>query len=180
MWFDLRAFAILLRCSMPLALCSCGFQPMLATSNGTSSVADSFARIKVATIENRSGQVLRNDLIDTLTPRGEPDHPDYTLYIRIEEPQQNLAFQRNNSVTNVGYGINAYWQLVNDKGATVYASTSSSSQQYTISNSQYSAGVSAQNTRDQILQDISQDIRNKLGQYFITRKPSAPYTPSEH
>jgi LPS-assembly lipoprotein len=149
----------------------CGFQPMLAESHDPSSVADNFAKIKVANIDNRSGQVLRNDLIDTLTPRGEPRRPAYTLVIRIEEPQQNLAFQRNNSVTNVGYSVIAYWRLVDQKGAPIYSSVSSSSQQYTLSNSQYATGVSAQNTRDQVVQDISQDIRNRLAQYFLSMNP---------
>ena len=150
----------------------CGFQPMLAKSRDQSSVEDNFAKIKVATIENRSGQVLRNNLIDTLTPGGEPSHPAYTLLIRIEEPQQNLAFQRNNSVTNVAYSINAYWRLVDQNGSPVYASTSSSSQQYTLSNSQYATSVSAQNTRDQIVQDLTQDIRNQLARYFLSAKPT--------
>lgn len=168
----------LLLASQAAVLCllgGCGFRPMLADTHDPSSVADNFAKIKVATIENRSGQVLRNDLIDTLTPRGEPSHPAYTLVIRIEEPQQNLAFQRNNSVTNVSYSVVAYWRLVDQKGAPIYTSASSSSQQYTLSNSQYATSVSAQNTRDQVVQDISQDIRNKLAQYFLSLAPASQH-----
>ena len=175
-----RIAALVLRCTMLSALSGCGFQPMLAKTHGTSSLSDNLSKIKVGTIDNRSGQVLRNDLIDTLTPQGEPERPEYVLYVRIQEPQQNLAFQRNNSVTNVGYGINAYWQLVDNKGSNVFTSSSTASQQYTLSNSQYASSVSAQNTRDQILNDISQDIRNQLARYFLSQKPLPANPPSQH
>lgn len=138
-----------------------------------SPVASELASVKVAYIDNRSGQVLRNDLINTLTPGGEPSRPKYTLTIRIEEPFQNLAFQRNNSVSFVGYTVNAYWSLVDAKGVAVYSSASSSSQNYAITNSQYASAVSAQNTRDLIMLDISQDIRNKLAQYLLSQHNAA-------
>lgn len=159
-------------------LSGCGFSPMLGSTSDQSSVADEFAKIKVGYIENRSGQILRNNLVKTLNPRGEPSRPEYTLVIRIEEPQQNLAFQRNNSVTNVNSGVQAYWSLRDNNGATVYSATSTSIQQYVISSSPYAAVVSAQNARDQNLGQITQDIRNKLAHYFFTRAP-AP-TKSDH
>lgn len=132
-------------------------------------VAGDLAKVKVGYVEGRSGQVLRNDLVDALNPRGEPDQPDYTLALRIDEPQQNLAYQRNNSVTNVSYGVIAYWTLIDRNGNAALTSSSTSSQQYAISNSQYATAVSALNVRDRIMLDISSDIRNKLAQYFARR-----------
>ena len=161
--------AILTLALWSVLLSGCGFHPMLAVQTGPSSVEGDLAKIKVGYIENRSGQVLRNDLIDALSPRGEPDQPEYALTVRIEEPQQNLAFQRNNSVTNVSYSIFARWALSDKNGTVIYSSSSSSSQQYPMSNSQYATGASALNARDRIAQDISQDIRNKLAQFFVAR-----------
>ncbi len=164
-----RSLKLLMAASVALGLCGCGFRPMLAARDDHSSVSDKLASVKVGTIEDRSGQVLRNDLVDALNPRGEPLQPDYTLTIRIEEPQKNLAFQRNNSVTNVSYGVIAYWSLLDRNGAQVFSGGSSSSQQYEISNSQYATAVSAANVRDRIMLDISSDIRNKIAQYFVSR-----------
>ena len=142
---------------------------MLAVRQDNRSVVDDLSKVKVGYVEGRSGQVLRNDLVDALNPRGEPNEPQYTLTLRIEEPQQNLAFQRNNSVTNVGYSVIAYWTLMDRNGATVFTNSSSSSQQYAMSNSQYATAASALNVRDRIMLDISSDIRNRLAQYFVER-----------
>ncbi|MBV8534762.1 MAG: hypothetical protein JO128_04160 [Alphaproteobacteria bacterium] len=155
--------------ALALVLGGCGFQPMLGIHDDNSSVAGELAKIKVGYIENRSGQVLRNDLVDALNPRGEPDHPKYTLVLRILEPQQNLAFQRNNSVTNVNYVAIAYWSLLDTDQKVLFSNGSSSAQQYEISNSQYATAISAQNVRDRIMLDISSDIRNKIAQYFSVK-----------
>jgi hypothetical protein len=147
---------------------------MLAVHDDKSAVSDEFSSIKVNMIEGRSGQVLRNDLTNALSPRGEPALPEYTLIARLDEPQRNLAFQRNNSVSFVGYSMIAYWTLLDKNGTIVYASSSSSTLNYAISTSQYATAVSAENTRDLVALDISQDIRNKLAQYFTAKKTAAP------
>jgi hypothetical protein len=116
---------------------------------------------------------LRNDLVSVLSPSGEPSQPKYTLSIKIEEPLQNLAFQRNNGISFVGYSVNAFWTLADTKGVPIYSGQSSSSQNYAVSNSQYATAISAQNTRDLVMLDISQDIRSKLSQYLLQTAASA-------
>lgn len=164
---------------MASLLAGCGFQPLLGTQEGVPSVAANFAKVHVAMIDSRTGQVLRNDLIEILTPQGEPAQPAYTLTLRVEEPlqNQNYAFQRNNSVTDVNYSVIAYWSLLDKNGVVLVSSTSSASELYAMSSSQYASTVSAQNTRDQDVMEISQDIRNQLAQYFLAHKP-APSRPS--
>jgi len=135
-------------------------------------MADAFAKIKIGYVQDRSGQVLRNDLVETLNPGGEPSQPAYTLTIKIEEPQRNLAFQRNNSVSFVSYSVIAYWSLADQNGSTVFSTYSSSSLQYAISNSQYATAVNAQDARDRVVLDISQDIRNQLARYFLSQRPT--------
>lgn len=165
---------------MASLLAACGFEPMLGTHDSSvGSVAADFAKVQVGTIENRSGQLLRNDLIEILTPQGEPERPEYTLTVKLEEPiqNQNYAFQRDNSVTDVNYVVIANWSLLDKSGAVALASTSTASELYAMSNSQYASTVSAQNTRDQIVLEISQDIRNKLAQYFLSRPANSSSKP---
>lgn len=157
-------------------LAGCGFHPLLGSDeNNAPSVAAGFDKVRIATIDSRSGQVLRNDLIDTLTPQGEPARPEYTLRVKLEEPlqNQNYAFQRNNSVTNVNYTVIAYWTLFDKDGRILVSRASSASELYAMSNSQYATTVSAQNTRDQVAMEISQDIRNKLAQFFLANRPAS-------
>jgi LPS-assembly lipoprotein len=162
--------AALLAC---ISVMGCNFEPMLASRDTKTSASEDLAKIHVAYIENRSGQILRNHLIDSLTPRGEPPQPEYTLTIKIIEPLQNLAYQRNNSVSNYGYSVTAYVWLNDKTGTTVLYTTSTVSSQFAVSNSQYATIASLQSARENTLLDISQDIRNLVAQYFVSRKPAA-------
>lgn len=155
------------------ALWGCGFKPLLATQDNGASPANELGSVRVASIEGRTGQVLRNDLITVLTPRGEPDRPKYTLVITVQEPQTNLAFQRDNSISFVSAAVNARWSLLNNNGTIVFSGASSSSSRYVISNSPYATTTSADNTRDLNAQGIAEDIRDKLAQYFLTSPPIA-------
>ncbi len=175
-----RAFATICLPAVALTLQACGFHPMLAARDANGgSVAGEFAYIQVASIDGRTGQVLRNDLVNALSPQGEPDRPKYTLIMRLEEPRQNLAFQRNNSISFVAYGVTAYWSLLDKQGKKMFVSVSSSSEQYAVSNSQYATAVSSDNTRDLVALDISQDIRTKLAQYFLSQKTASQKVPAQ-
>ena len=57
-----------------LVLSGCGFEPLYGRF-GDSSIADDLARIKIQAIGGRSGQLLRNHLLDGLTPKGELTRP---------------------------------------------------------------------------------------------------------
>lgn len=76
------SFTRLLTLCLLLSLTSCGFQPLYTPYN---SRHNSSYPIKIAPIENREGQILRNDLVDILTPEGAPSHPLYLLDITLTE-----------------------------------------------------------------------------------------------
>lgn len=78
MWFC-RLFAFLLPLSL---LTGCGFQPLHVPIEGCPQIA---VPIKIATIKDREGQILRNYLVDYLTPEGTPPHPQYLLEISLTD-----------------------------------------------------------------------------------------------
>ena len=151
-----------------VVLGACGFEPMMAVRQDKTTVSDELSRIRIAYIDNRAGQILRNSLIDSLTPRGEPSQAKYTLVIKIVEPRQSLAYQRNDSVVDVGYTVSASFWLYDSKSTMIWSASSSSSSTYAVSTSQYATVASLENTRDRVMQDLSSDIRNQLATYFAT------------
>ncbi|MFM8988614.1 MAG: hypothetical protein ACKOUS_02890, partial [Alphaproteobacteria bacterium] len=60
-----RTALLLLAGALPV-LAGCGFSPLYGRSEG-GAVAEELAKIRVLPIANRSGQVLRNHLLDGLT-----------------------------------------------------------------------------------------------------------------
>ncbi|MCM0018644.1 MAG: hypothetical protein NBV67_01485, partial [Tagaea sp.] len=75
-----RALSAALAAAFVLA--GCGFEPLHRTT-ARGSAADSLAAIRIDPIADRSGQILRNYLLDRLSPRGTPARPDYVLRVRL-------------------------------------------------------------------------------------------------
>src|SRR3982750_3982532 len=73
-----------------LFLASCGFTPLygnMGTQNAA--VREKFQQIAIASIPERNGQILRNDLVDRLYNNGIPAEPRYVL--GIAPIQQHLT-----------------------------------------------------------------------------------------
>lgn len=151
-----------------LALAACGFEPLHRTTQSGSAV-EALAAVRVDPIADRSGQVLRNYLLDRLTPRGSPARAEYVLRVRLQEPRQTLALRRDDVISRVGYSASATFELNDAAGRRVFAGTSSYTTDYEVTNSEFATLVSAQNARDRVLELVGDDIRNQLAA-FLTRR----------
>ncbi|HUX79753.1 MAG TPA: hypothetical protein VMW10_08440 [Alphaproteobacteria bacterium] len=85
---------------IPLSLClllsACGFRPLYTPCQGRGEVA---YPIKIATISNREGQILRNYLLDLLTPEGPPQCPLYILEITLTETIRPIGINKDETTT---------------------------------------------------------------------------------
>jgi len=142
-------------------LAGCGFQPLLGRQPG-SSVPDELAAIRIAPVPDRSGQLLRNALLDTLTPRGAASASKYTLAIRLHEPRQTIAVRRDDVISRSSYGAVASFELIDREGRKIATGTSSFTTDYEITVSEYATRASLENARNRTLVLIADDIRNQL------------------
>jgi LPS-assembly lipoprotein len=150
------------------ALAGCGFEPIHRTTARGSAV-DALAAIRVEPIPDRSGQVLRNYLLDRLSPRGVPARHEYALRVRLQEPRQTLALRRDDVISRVGYSATASFELIDASGRRLTGGASSYSTDYEVTNSEFATLISAQNARDRVLELVGDDIRNQLAVYFLGR-----------
>ncbi len=151
-----------------LTLAACGFEPLHATRPDSDMSAE-LASIRIAPIADRSGQILRNYLLDRLTPRGQSQASRYTLSIRLVEPRQTLALRRDDVISRAGYSATASFELVDASGRRVSSGFSSFSTDYEITSSEYATLVSQQSARDRVLELVGDDIRGQLAAYFKMR-----------
>lgn len=79
-WFKAYSFAFFVGLSCCLA--GCGFRPLHTAIGEQGSVA---YPVKIGTISDRYGQILRNRLVDLLTPGGVPCKPLYILDVVVSE-----------------------------------------------------------------------------------------------
>lgn len=159
-----------------LLLGACGFQPLHAKRGGRAAAAD-LATIYVNRIQDRAGQQLRNHLLDILTPRGSPREPRYYLSVNLTESIQELAVRKDSFATRANFQLSATYQLTDAKSKrSLLVSGSRVVSGYNISQSEFATLIAEKDARSKAVQQISEDIRSRLGVYFFDRA-AAPAKP---
>lgn len=150
----------------------CGFEPMYAKRGAeTAPVMAELTTIRVMGIEDRSGQILRNALVNRLNPRGEPAHSAYILTVRLTNNQENLA-ERNDGKASLGrMFVRANFRLVDvEQEIPIMAGTSQSVVSYRLLGPTYGSTAVERDAEQRALIDISEDIRTQLATFFSTGK----------
>jgi LPS-assembly lipoprotein len=149
-----------------VALGGCGFQPMMSRETNPA-VQENLAKIRIDTIPDRSGQILRNYLLDDLTPRGVQGLAQYRLVVLLTEPRRDAAIQRDNTASRIIYSASTSFQLVDQTASrVVFVGTSSSETTYEVTTSEFATLSSLNGARDRVLQDVSADIRQQIADFF--------------
>ncbi|MBS4044739.1 MAG: hypothetical protein KG075_00245 [Alphaproteobacteria bacterium] len=147
----------------------CGFRPLYKQAGGTNAVQE-FSQIIVAQPEDRPSQQLRNFLLDSLTPHGQPDRPLYRLDYRLTETVGSVFVTRTEEITRNNLQITASVYLRDYQTGAILTSLSTNSQaSYNVTQADYANLVSEKNARERALRDVAEQIRLRLGNYFDRR-----------
>jgi len=155
----------------------CGFRPLYGKVDASDSPeAAELATVRVMGIPDRQGQQLRTNLIQRLTPRGEPAQPRYHLTVTLSETLEGLAESKDGKATvgrlyaNVGY-------VLNDArtGKQVVSGTTRSITSMRSLGPRYASVVTERENEDNALVDAADQIRNALAVHFAnSRQPTRP------
>ncbi|MEQ8389979.1 MAG: LPS assembly lipoprotein LptE [Thalassospira sp.] len=115
----LRAVLPVLALVALTTLNACGFRPLYATDSSGQSTASDMAQVDIALINDRVGQVTRNALLETLTPRGQVSNPLYDLTVTLTESTSGQGFTKDNEATISDYLVTAQYQLTRKSDSKV-------------------------------------------------------------
>jgi len=133
MWWS-RIFAALLAVCF---LAACGFQPLYGGGKRGPAAAE-LASIRIEPIADRSGQILRNHLLDRLNPYGRPANPAYVLQINLVDSLTGVAVRKSEFPTRTSLRISASYNLARaDTGQSVFSASSAIEGGYNILTSEY-------------------------------------------
>lgn len=164
--------SVLMAGVLVLGLAGCGFEPMYAKRSGQSSpVSDELAGIRVAGIEDRQGQILRNALVNRLNPLGEPARQTHTLEVRLNSSQENMA-ERSDGKASLGrMMISASFSLVGIDGkSSSFSGNSRSIVSYRLLGPTYGSTAVERDAETRALTDLAEDIRTQVATYFANGK----------
>jgi LPS-assembly lipoprotein len=161
-----------------LGLAGCGFQPLYG--EGPAGPADErFAEIRVGVIPERSGQILRNFLIQRLNPGGRPADPAYTLAVSLRERQQQLAITQEDVAERANLLVTARYALRDlDSNQVVFEGRQTTITSFNILRDEVATLSAEQDARQRALRALSDDIRLRLGLYF-QRDHQTPAEPED-
>lgn len=158
-----------------LGLAACGLEPVYG-SGGMVRRAE-LATVRVAPIEDRAGQELRNRLLMTLGSDNGAT-PRYRLDVKLKEDQGAFAIQSNNTVTRYKLGLTANFSLTDlATQAPVYTASARSVGSYNVVTSKFAAASSEKDARSRAALDLADDIQELLIVYFSREKTAVKTAP---
>ena len=146
-------------------LSSCGFSPLYL--KGKQNTQPELATIEIHNIADRKGQILKNMLMDQLTPQGQSTHLSYMLDVTVESSIRNLGIRRNDRATRAIMQVMASYSLLRTSDqAKILSGTSGATSGYDILDSDFATLSSKKDAMNHSLRAIAQDIKLRLSLLF--------------
>ena len=159
-----------------LLLAACGFEPLYVEKKHDNawyfdgdfdtSISQEMAKVKVEPIADRFGQLLRNELIDLISPKGQPKTPKYRLFVTLKnktETEQALRSDITATRKMVKYKVKYYMTMGNER---VLNGDSVAYSSYDILANPYSTTMAKKKGDKDAATTIANDISLRLGAYF--------------
>ncbi|MBL4894580.1 MAG: hypothetical protein JKY59_06900 [Emcibacter sp.] len=151
----------------------CGFKPMYGQfSDGGGDLRDVMANIRVASITeqgraSRIGQVIRNDLLDRLTPFGETGSAEYILTVTFLIEEHGYGIREDESVTLQNLKLVTAFQLEDVATSKVILDSASRALvSYDLAQSDYSNMIARNAALKRLAQDVANQMATRIGAYF--------------
>ncbi len=158
-WLGLVVVAVL--------LAGCGFQPLYGTRDTLRAAQQGFPDVQVALISDRLGQLLRNELLDRINPRGVNRDPRYRLEVSAKETRSDIVILRDDTATFAKFSVEAQWALVDaETNAPVTRGTAQRTASFLISESEFAVLQAEADARRRATTQLAEDIRLRLALYF--------------
>ena len=171
MW-SFKALAISL-ISLTLFISGCGFQPLYQHDTASHSILKELSLIRIAPIEDRIGQQLRNFLQDDITPRGRPTNPSYELIVKMNKTRRDLVLLQDATSTFAKISLHASYTLTNfNTGATLTSGNVTAKTGFTITQSEYANIRAEMEAASRASREISYDITRQLALFLKKTTPN--------
>ena len=148
-------------------LSACGYQPLYGERSGGVPVRQAFSAISIAPIPDRVGQLVRNQLIDSLTPQGRPRDPVYILTVVLTQTKEGVALQSDEQATRFNVTLEARFALrESDGGAVVTQGNTRSVAAFNIVRSEFANITAEADAQRRAARQVADSIALRLGVHF--------------
>lgn len=157
-------------------IAACGFEPLYVQKKHNNlwyfggefdtSISSEMAQIKIQPIEQRFGQQVRNNLLDMLTPLGQPHNPKYRLFVQLKSKDiMQQAMRTDITATRERVRYLVTYQLM-EGDVKLVSGESIAFVSYDILANPYSTTTAKKKTEEDASKIVANDIALRLGAYF--------------
>ena len=150
-------------------LANCGFQPLHGSRAGpvAGSTVSDMSYVMVAAIPDRTGQLVRNKLLDRLHAGGMAAKPVFRLIVHLKESREGIAFQQGDSATRFNLRLSARFELVDSRdGASLLKGHTRAIAAYNVVRSDYANLISQRDAQKRAANSVVDGIQNRIAVYF--------------
>ena len=159
-------------------LTACGFEPLYVERKSDekwyykgefdTSITEELAQIKVAPIADRFGQLIRNDLLDNLTPKGIPADAKYRLEVYdIKKSVTEQAMRNDITATREKVRYTVQYRLFDaSNNQELVKGNSIAYLGYDIMANPYSTTFAQKKIEKDAAKIIANDVSLRMGAYF--------------
>ena len=148
-----------------LTISGCGFEPLHGQRSGASSAA--LSAIDVQLIADRPGQMLRNELLQQMQPRGQTP-ARYSLAVTLTESLSNLGIRKDEVATRANLTLSASFTITELGGAKrVFSGSARSVNSYNILTSDFATLSTREDARRRGINQLALEIRERLSVWLI-------------
>ncbi len=153
---------------LPLAACG-AYRPLYGNGPDGSSVAGSLSAMSVAEQHTRSGQLLRNELLDGSHSVGQQR---FQLKLDVTERVIYVAGLSSSSAVRKRFNLSAHYELSDTKSdKPVTAGDAFSNVEFDTVNVPVSDLQAEDTARSRAAKELGQDIRLRLATFLATKTP---------
>ena len=136
---------------------ACSVEPLYG-SRGSKARGGGVAAIEIAPIKDRVGHIVRNHLIDSLTPAGQPAHADYRLTFTVERQKTPLLIQLDDHATRYNLSLRARFALADRDGTVVYRDTARVTGSFNVVESGFATVTAERDAAEEAARVLSEEI----------------------
>ncbi|MGH6981522.1 MAG: hypothetical protein ACREFC_09980 [Stellaceae bacterium] len=149
-------------------LAGCGFEPLYGP-HGPAMEAD-LAAVKVLSIREHVGQLLKWRLEREFNPNGVAVPPRYALHVALALKRDFVATEPNNVAPRGSISASADMALTTlDNKTILYRGTIQSIADYNIGTDAYAAEIDKSGAEKRVIEDIGEQVAIRLSAYFHKR-----------
>ena len=140
-----------------VVLGACAVEPLYGSRAGKARGGGA-AAIEIVPIKDRVGHIVRNHLIDSLTPKGQPTNPDYRLTLSVKQSKTPLLIQLDDHATRFNLTLRATFSLADRNGVEVYRDNARATGSFNVVASGFATVTAERDAAEEAARVLSEDI----------------------